>query len=484
MKAGASDYIEKSKIYPDIIERSIRHAIDRHRIMHQLVVSNRELELARFQQEKLATHDTLTGLPNRTLLLDRLDNGIELARRQSNILGVMFVDLDQFKQVNDILGHTVGDHLLQAAAKRITSCLRQSDTLARFGGDEFIILLNLLNSLEDAENIASKLNEVMSRPFQIEEHRLLVTASIGIATYPDDASTAEALINKSDLAMYSAKQLGRNTWCYNADITSPPSLQRDLQEHIQQHRFILYYQPILSLDGGIIIGAEALVRWDHPEMGLLQPDKFIPIAEATNLILPLGEWVLCEACRQNRAWQDAGFTPIHMAVNLSPRQIEQESLIEIIHQALRDSGMDAKWLTLEMTENCISRQPDVTARILNKLRHEGLKVSLDDFGTGYSSLSYLRQLPIDILKIDRSFVRDVTIDVKDGAIVRAIVTLAKSLSISIIAEGVETAEQETFLRDIRCESMQGFLISKPVSADDFTRLLENNQKPRGPEISN
>ncbi|MDX8386681.1 MAG: EAL domain-containing protein [Gallionella sp.] len=471
IKAGASDYIEKSKISSDILERSIRHSIEKQSIMLDLVRTNKKLELAWHHQEMLASHDTLTGLPNRTLLNDRLNNSIKRAKRQGGILGIMFIDLDQFKEINDSLGHSIGDRLLQTATKKITHCLRQCDTLARFGGDEFIVILNELNDKKDAIKVARKINEVMSQSIAIDGHKLFATASVGIATYPHDGITTDTLIKNADIAMYSAKQQGRNTWCLYEDIATGPNLEKDFHEHIQQNRFVLHYQPILDIKSRKIIGAEALVRWNHPELGFLSPDKFIPLAETTNLILPLGKWIISEACRQHKAWQNAGFEPIKMAVNLSPRQLEQEALINNVQQALQSCDMDAQWLTLEITENSFMRHPDLTINILHKLRDKGLKIALDDFGTGYSSLSYLRRLPIDTLKIDQSFVRDMLADPKDEAIVQAIIDLAKSLSLDIIAEGVETAEQESHLHKIECDSFQGYLFSKPVPAEEFSVLL-------------
>ncbi|MBO8172275.1 MAG: EAL domain-containing protein [Bacillaceae bacterium] len=423
-----------------------------------------------------AYHDTLTGLPNRVLLYDRLKQGIIHARRQNKKLAVMFLDLDRFKRINDTLGHSTGDQLLKAVAERLSGCMGERDTVARQGGDEFIILLPEIEHTGEAAELSSKIIETLKKPFFLENHELFITTSIGISIYPSDGTNLETLIQNADTAMYRAKEQGRNNFQFFTPVAHDPSLERlTLESHMRRSLdkgdFEIYYQPRVDLKSGRIKGMEALVRWYHPELGLLMPDKFIPLAEETGLIIPLGEKVLREACRQNREWQRDGYPDLQVAVNLSMLQFKQPDLAEMIESVLVDTGLDPGCLELEITESIVMNNPDVTLNTLNKLKMMGVKIALDDFGTGYSSLNYLKRFPIDTLKIDRSFVQDVTANQDDRAIVTAMINLAHSLQLKVVAEGVETEEQLLLLNEYHCDEIQGYFCSHPLPADQFSQLI-------------
>lgn len=424
----------------------------------------------------MAYYDPLTDLPNRTLLNDRLTLALANARRSGDTVAMLFLDLDNFKTINDTLGHIVGDQLLQAVAERLRGCLREGDTIARLGGDEFTLLLPRISHVEDAAKTAQKVIDALKEPFDFNGRELHVTTSIGIALYPNDGEDVLTLLKNADTALYRAKEQGRNNYQLYAPAMNSSALERlylesSMRKALERGEFALHYQPQVNLNTGKIVGMEALVRWQHPEFGLILPAEFIPIAEETGLILPIGEWVLNTACKRGRAWQDAGYQDIRVAVNLSARQFQQRDLIGVVKQALDESGLDPNYLELEITESAIMKDADAAVSILHKLKEIGIKVAIDDFGTGYSSLSYLKRFPIDILKIDQSFVRDITIDPDDAAIAKAIITLAHSLGLTALAEGVENVEQVEFLRSLKCDGVQGYLFSCPVPAEEATELL-------------
>lgn len=420
----------------------------------------------------LANHDPLTERPNRLFFMSYLNDAIEASKTQDSHVSILFIDLDRFKEVNDSLGHAVGDRLLKVATKRINECIRESDLLARLGSDEFTVLLTSVRNLEGAEVVASKILQAFQQPFWIGEYEIVVTASIGISLFPDHGNDGASLIKHADVAMFQAKDAGKNCY-YIYDVEKDHqrferfSLGADLRKAIQHDELVLHYQPQIDAVSGNIIGVEALVRWQHQAVGLLPPNRFIPLAEELDLIIPLGEWVLREACRQMKAWQLLGFPKMKVAVNLAGQQIAHERLLSSIEGALEESGLDAEWLELEVTENFVIQQPEVTVGKLTYLRDKGITLAMDDFGTGYSSLSYLKKLPIDKLKIDRSFVKDIGLDRSDESIIKATLAMCHSLGLQVVAEGVETQEQLDFLLQHRCNSIQGYYFSKPLPADDL-----------------
>jgi diguanylate cyclase (GGDEF)-like protein/PAS domain S-box-containing protein len=424
----------------------------------------------------LAYHDTLTGLPNRISFEERLVEAVAHAGPEREPLAVMFLSLDRFKKFNDTLGHLIGDQLLRSVAERLTLALREGCRVARFGSDEFAFLLPRINGADGAARRAQDFQSVLEAPFNVEGHELYVTSSIGIGLYPDDGTDAQGLLKSAGSALYRAKQLGGSGYqFYTADMNERAlarlSLENQLRWALERKEFRVYYQPQVSIDTGEIRGMEALVRWQHPELGLVSPSEFVPLAEDTGLIMPIGEWVLRTACAQTRAWQDYGFKNLHVAVNLSPRQFQQPDLVLIIERLLKETNLEPRCLELEVTESSVMKNAESAAHTLRELRTMGIKISIDDFGSGYSSLSYLRHLPIDVLKIDQSFVRHMTSDPKDAAIVMAIIQLAHSLQLQVKAEGVETEEQLRFLRLLRCDEMQGFLFCQPLTVEAFEQLL-------------
>jgi diguanylate cyclase (GGDEF)-like protein/PAS domain S-box-containing protein len=424
----------------------------------------------------LAQHDGLTDLPNRALLADRLQQAIALASRRKRQLALLFLDLDRFKHVNDSLGHAIGDRLLQSVAHRLVSCVRSSDTVSRQGGDEFVILLPDISHSEDAAISGEKIRQALSTPHSIDQHDLHITGSIGIATYPDDGTESEKLLQHADFAMYHAKENGRNNVQFfksemNARAVERHSLQDGLRTALERREFELHYQPKINLKTGAMIGVEALIRWRHPQRGLVPPAQFIPIAEECGLIVEIGRWVLREACRQNRAWQDAGLPPIRLAVNISAVELRAKDFIAGVRAILTDTGLDPHCLEFELTETFLMEGSGSTAAVLQALKDLGLRIALDDFGTGYSSLSFLRRFPIDTVKIDRSFVRDMTTDADDASIVRAVIGMGESLHLQVVAEGVETREQLAFLRLHDCPGGQGFYFGRPVVGAEFAEVL-------------
>ena len=432
------------------------------------------------QLERQANYDELTGLANRNLFQDRLNQALIFSRRHECGLAVLFIDLDNFKNINDSLGHDAGDALLTQVASRLTCSVREGDTVARLGGDEFVLLLSEIRAEDDVSAITQKLLKAMSAPFDIGGHELHITCSIGIASYPKDGKDRQTLLKNADAAMYRAKDLGRNNAQFYAAEMNVKAMERlmlesGLRHALERNEFLLHYQPQVDLRTGEITGMEALVRWQHPELGLVSPARFIPVAEESGLIVPLGEWVLRTACAQNKAWQRAGLKPISVAVNLSARQFRQPNLVEVVAGILRETELDPAHLELELTESLVMQNVEVTIATLDRLKAMGIKLSIDDFGTGYSSLSYLKRFPIHTLKIDQSFVRDITTDPSDAAIAKTIIAMAHELGLMVIAEGVETEEQKSFLQQRHCDEMQGFFFSKPVPATEFEILLREGR---------
>ncbi|MCC5857108.1 MAG: EAL domain-containing protein [Ectothiorhodospiraceae bacterium] len=422
----------------------------------------------------LAEHDPLTGLPNRVLFNDRLEQAISRARRQGGLVSLMFVDVDRFKNINDSLGHQVGDQLLVQVADRIRENLRDSDTVGRPGGDEFALLLPDLPNARAAAKVAEKLLERLAHPYSLKGHQLVVTASIGIALFPDDGTDLITLAANADAAMYFSKDAGRNTYHFfrsemNARVLERIQMETAMRSALKNGEFKLHYQPQVDGPSRTVVGFEALVRWNHPQQGLISPASFIPLAEETGLIVPLGEWVLRQACRQNKAWQAAGLPPLPVSVNISPSQLRQTGFGDSVAAVLEDSGLDPGCLELELTESMMMHAPERNIETLQALRELGVRISIDDFGTGYSSLAYLKRLPIDRLKIDQTFVRDVVVDSDDAAIITTIIGLARNMNLSVVAEGVESVEQLEFLLSGGCRHHQGYLFSRPLPAEAFER---------------
>jgi diguanylate cyclase len=433
------------------------------------------LKRANAELQQLALHDPLTRLPNRRLLEDRIDQAIVQAQRDKALCGVLFIDLDRFKTINDTLGHAVGDELLRAVSDRLRMLLRSADTVSRIGGDEFVILLREMPDAEDAAGVAAKVLKALREAFRVHQHELFVTTSIGVSVFPLHGHSARMLITRADAAMYSAKQAGRNNFqVYTGDMSLCLSdrlhLENDLRGALSRREFELRYQPKADMDGHIV-GMEALIRWHHPAKGLLSPQDFIPLAEETGLIIPIGRWVLQEACRQNKAWQDAGLAKLRVAVNISPVQFRQKDMLATVSAALASSGLAPDSLELELTESAVMHNPSEAIVTLEKLAAMGVHVSIDDFGTGYSSLTYLKRFPLKKLKIDRSFIREVLSDAQDAEIVRATIGLAHNLRLMVVAEGVENQHQLEFLRAFGCDEYQGYYISQPIPAEEFEQRL-------------
>ena len=429
----------------------------------------------------LAQYDSLTSLPNRDLFRDRLDQTVAQARRSGQPAAVLFLDLDLFKLVNDTLGHAIGDELLKQVASRLGECIRSGDTVGRLGGDEFSVILSNLGKPEDASLVAQKIIDALSKPYSLGGHERFVTASIGITLYPADAADSEMLIMNADTAMYRAKELGRNNYQFFTQKMNERAMQRmrmeaSMREALERGEFLLHYQPKVEIASGAICGIEALLRWAHPERGLVSPADFIPVLEETGLIIPVGDWVTREACRQIRAWQQTGLKVLPVAVNLSARQFQQKGLEAGVRGILRDTGADPSLLQFEITESLLMNDPEGASRTLHGLKEAGVKLSVDDFGTGYSSLAYLKRFPLDTLKIDRAFIKDIVTDPDDAAITLAVISLAHSLKLKVVAEGVETEAQLNLLALHSCDEMQGYYFSRPVAAAELEAMLREGPR--------
>ena len=432
------------------------------------------------QVQVMAYYDALTGLPNRALLQDRISVALASARRRREKVALLFLDLDQFKTINDSLEHSAGDLLLKGFAKRLKQGTREQDAVARLAGDEFVVLLSTVKETGDAAVAAQRIVDSMAAGFVVQDRLLNVTCSIGISIFPDDCTTGEALMKNADIAMYCAKQSGRNMFQFFTKEMSVQALERlrlesSLRGALQRKEFFLVYQPQVDITTGRITSVEALLRWHHPELGLIPPDKFIPFAENSGLIISIGEWVLKTACAQARQWQSDGLPVVPVAVNVSSVQFAQRNFVDLVRTALCETGLDPQYLELELTESLLISNADVMLAVLKDLKEMGVKLAIDDFGTGYSSLSYLRHFPVYKLKIDRSFVRDLTVNADDAAITDTIISMAKSLGLTVVAEGVENEDQFSFLQQHRCDEMQGFYFSKPLAAEDFAEKIRAMQ---------
>ncbi|WP_246865111.1 putative bifunctional diguanylate cyclase/phosphodiesterase [Acidithiobacillus thiooxidans] len=440
-----------------------------------------QLKVARDQLDYTAQHDALTALPNRLLLQDRLSQAVEVARRQGKPLAVMFLDLDHFKYVNDSLGHGLGDDLLRSVADRLRSCLRHSDTISRQGGDEFVVLLPEIERLEDVSIFADKIIAEMARPHSLGGHEIHIGVSIGISLYPVDGMDVETLLRNADTAMYHAKGEGRGAYRFfqpemQANALERHQIEADIRAALERQEFLLYYQPVVSLPTGHIIGFEALLRWRHPTRGLLLPEVFISIAEETGLILPIGRWVLREACIQGQHWNDSGLPPLTIAINTSGLEFQSKNFVGYVATTLAEAGLDPKFLELELTETVLMTNAESNHIVLSALVDMGVKLAIDDFGTGYSSLSYLQQYPIYALKIDQSFVSKMVNHPDSYAIVSAVISLGINLKKRTIAEGIETAEQQAILVNLHCDQGQGYYFSHPLAAEQFEALLRNGER--------
>jgi len=446
-----------------------------------------ERKQAEAQIYHLAYFDSLTGLPNRLLFKEHLGHALARAERSDRLAAILFLDLDRFKNINDTLGHSIGDKLLQGVAERLLICVRKSDlvgrddgsdlasSVARLGGDEFTVLLTELNSIQDAARVSQRIIDSVSHPFILDSHEVTVTTSIGISLFPNDGKDIVTLIKNADTAMYYAKDLGRNNFQFytqsmNASTLERLALENHLRKALEREEFLLHYQPQLDIISKEVIGVEALVRWRHNELGMVSPGEFIPLAEETGLIIEIDEWVLRKACEQAVIWLESGFPPITMSVNLSGQHFIRKNLLETVDRALKDTGLNPRLLELELTESVLMKNAEETVSTLRALKEMGVHISIDDFGTGYSSLSYLRRFPLDTLKIDRSFVKEIPADSDSAEITKAIIAMAHSLKLRVLAEGVETEEQYAFLRDHGCEVLQGFLYSRPLPYEELVRF--------------
>jgi diguanylate cyclase (GGDEF)-like protein/PAS domain S-box-containing protein len=461
------------------VETSAAPIHDRHGGVIGAVMVAHDVTTARELSNKLARlalHDSLTDVPNRTLLSDRLDQAMVRARRSGGSVALLYIDLDRFKHINDSMGHAVGDQLLKSVARRLLTCVRSSDTVSRQGGDEFLILLDDVAHPHVAALCAEKIITALDAPHRIAERDLRLTASIGIAIYPGDAPDADTLLRNADFAMYQAKYTGRNNYQFfkpemNAHAIERQSVETDLRQAIERQEFVLNYQPKVNLETGAIVGVEALIRWDRPLRGAVAPAQFIPVAEESGLILPIGRWALDSACRQARAWQVSGIAPISVAINVSAVELRAKDFLANVRLILENSCLHPRYLEIELTETFMMQDWKSTAEILRSLKELGVKIALDDFGTGYSSLSYMKRFPIDALKIDQSFIRDMTTDADDASIVSAVINMGRSLHMRVVAEGIQTHDQLVFLQERRCPEGQGFYFGPPVAAPQMTSLL-------------
>ncbi len=447
----------------------------------QLQIATEEIEKSKAEMTHLANHDFLTDLPNRTQLFDRIAQAIALAKRHHAKLAVLFLDLDRFKTVNDTLGHAIGDQLLQSVAHRLQSAIRSSDTVSRQGGDEFVLLLSEVNQEEILALKIEKIHQIITAPYCVAGNDLDIGATIGISVFPKDGEDAETLIRNADTAMYYAKETGRNKFQFFRPEMRMREVERQgievsLYQALEKQQFMLFYQAQVNLESGAITGVEALIRWRHPDRGLLLPASFIPVAEKSGAIVPIGRWVLREACRQAQSWVEAGLALNVIAVNISAREFENDQFLENVRSVLQETGLAPDRLELELTETALMNSIESTAKTLHDLRSMGVRISIDDFGTGYSSLSYLKRFPVDTMKIDQTFVRDIAAGA-DNILLNAIIGIGKSLRHHVIAEGIETATQIAFLRDNQCASGQGFYLNIPMMAEEFTSVLKQGVSP-------
>ena len=429
----------------------------------------------------LAYHDALTDLPNQVLFKDRLKQAIALSHRNDHMQAVLIVNLDRFKTINDSLGYTAGDRVLQSVAQRLISCVRSSDTVARFGSDEFAIALTQIRRAQDAANTARAVKEVLSQAFVFDDQELFISSSIGISLYPYDGLDTPTLLKNAGTALELAKEQGGNSYQFYASGRTNHALKQlvlesNMRPGLERNEFIVEYQPQVTIRDFQLVGMEALVRWQHPHLGLLQPTEFVPLAEDSGLIVPIGDWVMRTACAQNKSWQDAGLERMRLSVNFSARQFQQPTFISSVTEILKETKLDPTWLELELTEGSVMKSPEEAIEKLHELRRMGIRIAIDDFGTGYSSLSYLKRFPIDSLKIDKSFVTDLCTDPDEAAIVKAIITLGHALDLTVIAEGVETEEQLERLASLGCDVVQGFLFSKSLSTEHFHELLKDQRR--------
>jgi diguanylate cyclase (GGDEF)-like protein len=470
LREGAQEYLVKGQLETRSLLRALRYAIERKNM--EEAARRMSLEIAH-----AAKHDFLTGLPNRLLLYERITHAIALAKRHDKKLAVLFLDLDGFKHVNDSLGHSTGDQLLCSVAARLVECVRSTDTVSRQGGDEFVVLLSEIEESQDAAIGALRMLEAVATLNSVDQHDINITTSLGISIFPDDGEDAEALIKNADTAMYQAKDSGRQTYCFfkrsmNQKAVERQSIEADLRRALERQELWLCNQPKIDLRTKAIVGAEALIRWNHPTRGVLMPGQFIPIAEDCRLILPIGDWVLREACRQAQRWIAAGLSCGTMAVNVSAMQFWTDDFGERVFEILGDTGLDPRLLELEVTETVLMTRAESTGATLQSLRKRGVQIALDDFGTGYSSLSYLQKFPVDCLKIDQSFIRQIRTGGEEVPLVTAIVDMAHALKLRVVAEGVETEQELLFLEQRRCDEAQGYYFSRPVPAREFEKLLE------------
>ena len=470
VRKDGSTYVEETTVTP------VRD--DSGQIGHFVAIKRNITDKKAYEEEldHLAHHDPLTGLPNRLLFSDRLNRSIAQARRNDDLVAVLFLDLDGFKLINDTMGHNVGDILLWHVAGRLAKQLREADTIARMGGDEFTVILSGDESPETVSKAVRRILEVFADPFVLGGREVFVSTSIGIGMFPRDGVDVETLVMNADTAMYRAKEQGRGRYQFfteelNVAAMEKMNLESDIRGALQRDEFHLHYQPQVDIKSGRILGVEALIRWQHPTLGPVSPAQFIPLAEETGLIVPISDWVLRTACAQNKHWQELGYAPVEVAVNISACQLEHDSMVETVTQTLAETGLDPRYLGLEVTESTIMRNPEHSSEILGKLKEMGARIHIDDFGTGHSSLSHLKRLPIDTVKIDQSFIRDITTNADDAAIASAVVAMSHSLKLKVIAEGVETLQQLEFLRSIRCDQIQGYFISRPVPAEDLEELF-------------
>ena len=464
VKTGAQDYLVKGKLDRELLLRSMQYSIERKRYQEQL--------------EFQANYDALTGLPNRNLLHDRLKQSV-FAQRFVRSIGVVFIDVDHFKFVNDSLGHNTGDKLLQRVAERLSQSVRDGDTVARLGGDEFILILNDQTGEEFIYRAMQRIISRVAEPIVLDGNELLVTCSAGVSLYPQDGRDVETLLKNADAAMYRAKEKGRNNFQFytaemNLQVNERLQTEASLRRALERREFEIYYQPRIDVKSGRLVGCEALLRWQHPERGLQLPERFIGLAEETGLIVPIGEWVLKNACAQAKAWQKSG-SPVAVSVNLSMRQFKQDALVDAVDAALREAGLAPHLLELELTESLVMHDSDLAIRVLARLREIGVEISVDDFGTGYSSLSYLTRLPISALKIDQSFVQAIhgARGANEGIVAQAIISLGHNLKLKVVGEGVETEPQFRFLETHGCDEVQGYYFGKPLPVPEFESFLED-----------